>query len=175
MLLFLLACASPPPPCPEAPPADRVLSADEAALVSPYLTELRAGIQLFGEQGFGLCQGKLTCDQWLGPTPDLLGEGDFLIRAELSVPTLGETWQVRFKIDCTLTDASGRQTTQTHQRDYPVRATGKDKGYKLQPLWRVQSPHANGERECAFSLTPIRPDGKEGQPWTGTYHTPPPS
>ena len=46
-----------------------------------------------------------------------------------------------------------------------------DMGYRLQPLWMIQSPHPNGARACEYSLTPIRPDGVEGTPWTGKYTT----
>lgn len=171
LLLMMLACSK-PPECPEPPPADRVLDASEAALIKPYLEELRQGIQLVGDQGFGICQGKRSCDTFLGLEPPPLEAGDYLVRAELGVPELGEGWKVKFKIDCDLTTAEGKTSHQNHEKVYDVRhVRTPDMGYRLQPLWMIQSPHPNGSRTCAFSLTPIRPDGAEGTPWTGRYTT----
>ncbi len=171
LLLLWLACA-PAPKCPEAPAAERVLSEAEATMLAPYLTDLRAGIRAYGEQGFGVCQGKRTCDQFLGPEPSPLAAGDYLIRAELQVPELGEGWKVKFKIDCELTTSEGRTTNQTHEKLYDVRHVRNDKmGYRLQPLWMIQSPHPNGSRACSFSLTPVSPDGREGKAWNGKYST----
>lgn len=176
MLLLLWFACTKPPPCPEPPPADRVLEAGEAAILAPYLADLRQGIRPYGEQGFGVCQGKRTCEQFLGAEPPPLAPGDYLVRAELSVPELGEGWKVRFDINCELTTTEGRTTTQNHEKVYDVRhVRTANMGYRLQPLWMIQSPHPNGARACTFSLTPIRPDGQEGQPWKGKYSTLPPT
>lgn len=175
MLLLLWLACSKPPECPEAPAPARVLSEAEATLLAPYLEDLRQGVRLYGEQGFGVCQGKRSCDQFLGAEPSPLAAGDYLIRAELSVPELGEGWKVRFKIDCELTTTEGRTTTQNHEKLYDVRHVRNEKmGYRLQPLWMIQSPHPNGARACTYSLTPVRPDGSEGRPWVGKYSTLPP-
>ena len=172
MLLLLMLACSKPPECPEPPPAERVLDPAEAKLIEPYLLDLRQGIRLFGEQGFGVCQGKRSCDTFLGLDPQPLAAGDYLVRAELQVPELGEGWKVKFKIDCQLTTVEGKTTTQNHEKVYDVRhVRTPDMGYRLQPLWMIQSPHPNGARACEYSLTPIRPDGVEGTPWTGKYTT----
>lgn len=172
LLMLLFACNK---ACPPALPEARVLSESEATLLAPYLDELRKGVQRYGEQGFGICQGKRACDTWLGPEPPELAPGDYLLKAELAVPRLGDGWKVKFHIDCQLTLADGRATTQTHERAYEVRSVKADMGYRLQPLWMIQSPHPNGARSCTFSLTPLRPDGTAGQPWTGKYSTPAPA
>lgn len=176
MLMLLWLACSPPPKCPEPTPPARVLSESEATLLAPYLADLREGIRTFGDNGFGICQGKRDCEQFLGPEPAPLAAGDYLIRAELQVPELGEDWKVRFKIDCELTTSEGRKTPQTHEKLYDVRHVRNDKkGYQLQPLWMIQSPHPNGARECTYSLTPVSPDGKDGKAWTGKYSTLPPA
>ena len=175
MLLLLLACARPPecPTC-EDLPASQKLADWEAPLLAPYLEDLRLGIRQSGEQGFGICQGKRSCDAWVGPSSEELPAGDYLIRAELKVPQLASGWKVSFHIDCTLTAADGRTTSQVHDRDYDVRAVTKEQGFRLQPLWMIQSPHPNGARDCSFSLTPHRPDGVAAEAWTGHYKTPAP-
>lgn len=174
MLLLLLACSTPPecPACPAPPDPAQTLAPWEATLLAPYLDDLRAGVRLDGDQALGVCLGKRQCDSFLGPSPPPLPEGDYMIRAELRVPELGEGWKVRFKIDCELTSPEGRVTQQTHERTYDVRAVSQDKPYRLQPLWMIQSPHPGGARSCAWSLTPVRADGVDGTPWTGVYTTP---
>ena len=172
-LLLWIACEK-PPTCPEPPAPERVLSEAEAKLLAPYLDDLRQGVRRHGDQGFGVCQGKRTCDTFLGPEPAPLAAGDYLIRAELDVPELSEGWKVAFHIDCTLTTAEGRTTTQTHDRTYDVRHVRTEVGYRLQPLWMIQSPHPNGTRSCTYSLTPLRPDGSAGEAWNGRYTTPAP-
>lgn len=174
MLLLLLACATPSecPACPPAPPAAQLLEPWEASLLAPYLDDLRQGIRLAGDQGLGVCQGKRQCDTFLGLEPPPLAEGDYLIRAELTVPELGSSWKVRFHIDCTLTAADGRVTEQTHERAYDVRPVSKENSFRLQPLWMIQSPHPGGARACEWSLTPVRADGTDGAPWKGRYSTP---
>ena len=172
LLLTLLFACSKPPECPAPPPAEQVLDPGEAKLLAPYLDDLRQGIRQFGDKGFGVCQGKRDCETFLGTEPPPLGPGDYLIRAELTVPELGEGWKVKFNIACDLTTIEGKTTHQDHEKVYDVRhVRTPDMGYRLQPLWMIQSPHPNGSRSCSFSLTPIRPDGSEGTPWTGKYTT----
>lgn len=176
MLLLIWMACNPAPTCPETPSEDRVLSVAEAKLLAPYLADLRAGVRLFGDQGFGVCQGKRSCDQYLGAEPPPLAEGDYLIKAELSVPELGEGWKVHFRISCDLTTLEGRTTTQQHDKLYDVRHVNNETmGYRLQPLWMIQSPHPNGSRTCTFSLAPVDPSGQEGSHWKGRYTTPAPA
>lgn len=172
LLLTLLFACSKPPECPAPPPAEQILDAGEAKLLAPYLADLRQGVRLYGEQGFGICQGKRSCDTFLGTEPPPLAAGDYLVRAELTVPEIGDGWKVRFNIDCDLTTVEGKTTHQNHEKVYDVRhVRTADMGYRLQPLWMIQSPHPNGSRSCSYSLTPIRADGVEGTPWKGKYTT----
>ncbi len=177
-LLFLLAaCGSPDcpdcPVCKECPPAPAHSLEDwEADILQPLLDQLRDGIALHGDEAFGICRGKRECDEFIGTSPSgPLPGGDFFIRAELEVPPIGEDWKVQFQVQCELTNPQGNSSTQNHDKIYSVKYAGKGRGYRLQPLWKIQSPHPNGERKCDFSLTPIRPDAQKGEPWTGSYST----
>jgi hypothetical protein len=186
LLLLALACSSQAPTdcpdCPDCPgpgPAAATdgtqLEAWEAELLAPTLEELRSGIRTWGDQPFGVCEGKRDCDRYLDANPGALEPGSFFVRAELKVPQVGEGWKATFSVDCTSTDSRGNSSEQNHEKTYEIKYTGKDRAYRLQPLWKIQSPHPGGARSCDFSLTPIRPDGEAGEPWTGHYETPAPT
>ncbi|MFH1463930.1 MAG: hypothetical protein ABIO70_06070 [Pseudomonadota bacterium] len=179
-LLFLFACSQPPAPTasdPAAPAAAvaATLAPWEAEILAPTLEDLRAGVRTAGEQPFGVCEGKRDCERYIGPDAGLLPEGAFFVRSEVKVPSVGEGWQVAFKAHCVSTDAKGTQREQDHEKTYEVKYTGKDRTYRLQPLWKIQSPHPGGARSCDFSLTPLRPDGQPGETLTGHYETPAPA
>ncbi len=180
LLLLAFACSQAPVDCPACPelaaptPAAQAASLEdwEAQLLAPTLEELRAGIRTWGEQPFGVCEGKRDCETYMGPTPEPLVPGNFFIRAEVKVPQVGDEWQVGFAVTCSTTDARGHTSTQEHEKTYVVKYTGKERAYRLQPLWKIQSPHPSGSRSCDFSLTPLRPDGVAGEPIKGHYETP---
>ncbi len=184
LVLILLACSgqSPSdcptcPTCPEAAPAaagGTQLAAWEAEILAPALDELRAGVTTWGDQPFGVCEGKRECDNYVGAEPGLLPVGSFFIRSEVKVPSVGEGWQATFAVDCVTHDKRGNESPQSHEKTYSIKYTGKERAYRLQPLWKIQSPHPGGSRVCDFTLTPIRPDGEAGEPWKGHYETPPP-
>lgn len=173
--LFLVSCQT----CPECPKADcpdpsLTLQQWESTLLTPYLEDIRKGVRLFGDQGFGICGGTKECDNFLGREAENLPQGDYFVKGEFAVPQVGQGWTVKFKVNCTLTDDKGNTTTQDHDRSYDVKYAGKERAYRIQPLWRIQSPHPNGARACTYSLTPVRPDGTEGEVWNGKYSTPAP-
>jgi hypothetical protein len=184
LLLLMMACSSQAPTdcpecaaCPEqaaATTGSTALADWEATLLAPAIEELRKGTQTWGEQPFGVCEGKRDCDTYLGATPGLLEPGSFFVRSEVKVPSVGEGWKTTFAVDCTSTDARGNTSEQNHEKTYDIKYTGKERAYRLQPLWKIQSPHPGGARTCDFSLTPVRPDGEAGEPWTGHYETPAP-
>lgn len=180
-LAALAACTgSDCPECPEleCPPCDQgaeTLDAWEAELLADQLEEIRGGIKLWGDEGFGICKGQQDCETFIGTDGTELGTGTHLIKAELDVPPLGDDWKVEFHIECELVDSRGHISQQDHTKEYSVKYAGRSRGYLLQPLWKIQSPHPNGKRSCDFSLTPIRTDGKRREPWTGRYITPAPT
>jgi hypothetical protein len=185
-ILSLFACTS-PPDCPDpsvvaanndspastAPkPGNAILEAWEAELLAKPLTAIRNGIQPFGKESFGICQGIQKCESFLGAEPGLLAEGDFLAFAELNVPNLGDGWAANFQLHCETTRPDGSTTPYDYDRRYEVRNSGPNRGYRLSPMMRIKSPHSAGPRSCTYTLTPIRPDGVEGEAWSGTYATP---
>lgn len=172
-LLALLACDAVCPDCPDCPPPPLALEGWEVAVVTPAVESLRGGVRLFGEQAWGVCGGATECDAFLGPTPGELAPGAYIVRAELKAPDLGE-WKVRFSARCTTAVAGGAPATQEYEKEYAVRPTRPDRGYRLSPLWRIESPFPQGARTCELQLVPLRPDGQEGTPWTASYSTPAP-
>jgi hypothetical protein len=185
LLLLVLACSTPAPTdCPTCPACPEQASSAasggtelapwQAELLAPAIDELERGLQAWGEQPFGVCEGKRDCDSYLGATPEPLGPGNFFVRAELKAPSVGEGWKATFAVTCTSTDARGNANEQSHEKTYDIKYTGKDRAYRLQPLWKIQSPHPGGARSCDFSLTPLRPDGEPGEALKGHYETPAP-
>jgi len=179
LALLAIACAPEPEPCPDCPSCpDAAPSGDlegwEAALLQPSLDDLRAGVRPWDDQGFGVCMGDRECDAFVGLHPGELDTEEHLIQAELAVPQLGEGWQVKFEVACEVTLPSGSTKPVDHEKIYDVTYTGPQRGYRLMPLWRIQSPHPQGSRDCQYRLTPLRPDGTEGTAIEGSYKTPMP-
>lgn len=183
VFVIWLGCGGAPapecPPCPDSRPgpstADTLeLDAWQQEQLRPISDRLKAGIVPLPESGFGVCRGRTSCEEFLGPAPGVLAEGDYVVRAEVSVPDIGTGWKVRFENRCTTTSAADRQTERNYERVYDVGATPGGRGYRLEPMWRIQSPRKEGSQNCTFRLIPIRPDGAEGEPLTGSYQTIPP-
>ncbi len=174
-LLPLLWACNVPLECPECSPVEPPkLAVDdwEAAVLTPVLKELREGIEMWDEQGWGICKGVRDCEEYLGAENLELPEGQYLLQAVLKVPSQGGPWKVRFNVTCNTQIKGGRDTTQKHDREFEVKHTGSHRGYPLRPLWKIRSPHPQGARDCQFALTGLRSDGLELKTWTGQYRTP---
>lgn len=175
---LLLACASEAPECPTCPTVEAPkLAVDdwEAEVLTPVLEDLRSGITLWDEQGWGICKGNRDCDEYLGAEATDLPEGQYLVQAVLKVPSQGGPWKVEFDVDCNTRIQNGRDTVQNHDREFEVKHTGSHRGYPLRPLWKIRSPHPQGARSCTFELTGVRSDGKVMDSWKGSYSTPAPA
>ncbi len=175
--LFLLACgkAADCPDCPDCPePTGPQVEAWEAALIQPSLDSIRAGVQPWSDESWGLCTGIQKCEQYLGRDAEALPEGDHVLFVELKVPEIGDGWKMKFHWSCDTHNIHGRTTFQEHEKEYTVRYSGPNRGFRLLPLWRIKSPHAQGARDCDYQMTAIRPDGTEGETWGGSYKTPSP-
>jgi len=175
---LLLACAPEAPECPTCPTVEAPkLAVDdwEAEVLTPVLEDLRAGITLWDDQGWGICKGNRDCDEFLGTEATDLPEGQYLVQAVLKVPSQGGPWKVKFDVECNTRIQNGRDTVQKHDREFEVKHTGSHRGYPLRPLWKIRSPHPQGARSCTFELTGVRSDGKVLDSWTGSYSTPPPA
>lgn len=157
--------ATKPDPTP-APSGSANMTSFEASLLGPVLEDVRAGVRPFGAEGIGVCKGRgKTCDEYLGTTVDApLPEGEYMLRAELAVPDSGErgTWKVKFDLECTTTrktEKGENSATSNQSREYDVIYAGKDRGYRLQPLWTINSPNRYGASDCKYKITAPHPDG----------------
>lgn len=170
-------CATAAEGAPAAEPAAEAakVSGFEAGLVDPILQDIRSGVRPFGDDSIGICKGVKQCEDFLGGDAGELGEGRYMVRAELGVPNVGEpgTWKIKFDLECTTTrkTANGDQSsTSNYSREYDVRYAGKDRGYRLQPLRTIESPSKGGARSCKYTITAPHPDGDKV--YEGSWSTP---
>ena len=182
LLLSAIACTSDPPDCPTCPACPEPQAATpasdggtlqpwEADLLGPQLQDLRDGIRPVAERGWGICTGTRSCEDFLGTTPGILKPGSYLLRAELVVPKLGEGWKARLDTECT-TGEGGEAKTDTSSKEFNLRYAGEGRGYRLEPLLRVESPGGRTARACKATLTPLRPDGEPGEVQTASWTVP---
>lgn len=170
------ATAGAPAPAAKAGGAPLTLTAFEQSLVNPKLEDLRQGVRPRGEKGIGLCKGlDKACPDFLGTSADVLPDGEYMLRAELDVPDIGEkgTWKVALDVDCSVTKATanGSNTSNsTNHRDYDVIYTGAERGYTLAPLWKIESPNKYGAQDCKYKITAPHPDGDKV--YTGSWKVP---
>lgn len=162
---------------PTAPSEALQVTPFERSILAPMLEDLRQGVRPVDGQAFGLCTtstGK-DCTEFLGATPGELPAGKYLVKAELAVPRAGDkgTWKATFEVKCTATAASGNTTstnTNTYSHTYDVNYAAQERGYRLMPLYGVESPSKGGARSCIFTLTAPHPDGDKV--YTGSWRVP---
>ncbi|WNG37131.1 hypothetical protein F0U60_28090 [Archangium minus] len=152
------------------------LSAFEQGLVGPLLTDVREGVQPWSEQSIGICKGQgRDCEEFIGTNAEDLPPGEYMMRAELKVPRVGDkgTWRVKFEAQCTTTrkTASGETTTtSTTSKEYDVQYAGTERGSRLSPLFTIRSPDPSGEKHCNYKVTSLHPD--KPSEWTGSWSVP---
>lgn len=155
------AAATPPPTGQGAPAAG--LTAFEQQIVQPMLEDVRQGVRAFGEQTVGICKGQgKECEEWLGTEVADLPPGKYMLRAELRVPKAGDAWKVRLDTSCETTKKtkSGEtKNTQSNSKEYEVKYLGEERGYRLSPLFTIDSPSTSGARSCTWKLVLAHPDG----------------
>lgn len=157
-------CASSAAPAPaKATGGGEGMSAFERQLLDPMLADVRAGIRPFSEQSVGVCRGQAKeCEEWLGTDVAELPPGKYMLRAELRVPKAGDSWKVRLDTSCETTKKtkSGEtKNTQTNSKEYEVKYLGEERGYRLSPLFTIDSPSTSGARACTWKLVLQHPDG----------------
>lgn len=141
------------------------LSEAESTILQPFLTEIREGIKPWDEMSVGLCRGVgKDCEQFLGTSSDELPEGEYMLRANLRVPRVGEkgTWKVVLETACTTTHKteSGESANEnTSSKEYEVRYVGEERGYRLSPLRKISSPNKGGKQSCTWKLISKNPGG----------------
>ncbi len=167
-------CARRPEPDPAE--AEALRTDFEHQLLDPVLGDVRLGVRAYTDESIGICTGKGDCEHFLGVDPEPLPEGDYMVRAELRVPAVGEkgTWRVEFDTTCTYTrtTATGQETSsKDYSRGFDVIYTGEDRGFRLQPLRQIKSPTKTGSEEaCDWTLTAPHPDG--AKTWSGSWVVP---
>lgn len=166
-MAWLWACASSPPPA-EAPPdeegAGLVLTAFEASLVEPILESVRAGVRPWSPEGLGVCRGARTCEEYLGADVAHLDAGEYLVRAELSVPPVGR-WTVEFESTCVVDGAD----PVVYRRTYELAWPGADRPFRIGALRRFTVPSPAGPESCTYRLLAPHPDGD--RELTGSWST----
>ena len=159
----------------EAEQPGTVLTGFEETLLAPLVEDIREGVRPFSDESVGICGGERSCDEYLGTDVGELGEGKYIVMAELRVPNAGDTgtWTVEFATDCTITRTNadgGTSTSNTDSsRSYDVRYAGTERGYRLMPLRTISSPTTGGSRECTYTLTAPHPDGDKV--YSGSWST----
>jgi len=161
-----------PDAAPAAPRSE--LSDYEQSVVGPVLEDIRAGVRPFNDASVGICKGQgLECEHFLGTDVGELRPGEFMVRAELQVPAVGEDWSVNFATDCETTKVSGDSTTKTNSardKDHSVSHRGAERGYRLSPLHKITSPGKYGAQKCTWTLTAPHPDGDKV--YSGSWSVP---
>ena len=153
------------------------VSAAELELLAPFLDDLREGIREFSPNSVGICKGQgKDCTEFLGLDAGELAEGKYMIRGDFQAPELKpeEGWKVTFKVDCEITNKSGDATTTTtknYSKEYKVSHVNRTEyGYRLSPLYNIESPSSRGEHLCNWSITGH--NLSEETVWKGTYTIP---
>ena len=162
---------------PEDREEDGAVSAAELELLAPFLEDLRGGIREFSPNSIGLCKGQgKDCTEFLGLDVGILPEGKYMIRGDFQAPELKpeEGWKVTFNVDCEITRENGDSTTTTtknYSKEYKVSHVNRTEyGYRLSPLYNIESPSARGEHICTWSITAHNLD--EERVWKGGYTIP---
>jgi hypothetical protein len=161
-----------------AAPPGTGMTAFEQSLVGPVIDDVRGGIRAWNDQSVGICKGSgRECEEFVGRDAPNLLPGEYMVRAELRVPKLGEkgTWKVRFDTECTTTKktASGESsTTNQTSKEYEVQWAGEEHGSRLSPLHRIKSPHPSGAQSCTWKVTGLHPD--QPTEFTGSWSVPGP-
>jgi len=159
---------------PEKPEETQAVSAAELELLAPFLTDLREGIREFSPNSVGICKGQgKDCTEFLGLDAGELAEGKYMIRGDFQAPELKpkEGWKVTFKVNCEITKKSGDPTTKNYSREYKVSHVNRTEyGYRLSPLYNIESPSSAGEHVCNWSITGH--NLSEETVWKGTYTIP---
>lgn len=159
-------------PAPE-PTGGVALTDFEEDMISPHLEDIRGGVRPFDDEGIGICRGERKCDEYLGREVGELPPGDYIVKAELRVPKVGEEWTVEFQTECETvrkTESGETRSTSENSRTYDVRYAGEQRGYRLMPLRTIESPSRGGSRECSWKLIAPHPDGDKV--YEGSWSTP---
>ena len=149
----------------------------ELELLSPFLTDLREGIREFAPNSIGICKGQgKDCTEFVGLDAGVLPEGKYMIRGDFQAPKLApeDGWKVKFTVDCEISKKSGDSTSTTsksYAKEYKISHVNRTEyGYRLSPLYNIESPSSRGEHKCNWTLTGN--NLAEAIVWQGSYTIP---
>ncbi len=153
------------------------VSEKELELLEPFLTDLRQGIREFKPNSVGLCKGQgKNCDEFVGLDAGELAEGKYMIRGDFQAPKLTPEggWTIQFELECEISKQSNNttsKTSKTYSKEYTVKHVQRTEyGYRLSPLYKIESPSGLGEQNCAWSITGQNLDAPIV--WKGSYTIP---
>jgi hypothetical protein len=158
-------------------PAGPTLTAFEAQVMGAALDDVRLGIRPWDDKSVGICKGQdRNCDEYLGTSVDVLPEGEYMLRAEMRVPKVGDkgVWRLHLKTECTTTRTGPNGTsssTNANERDYDEMVyAGEEHGSRISPMYRITSPNSSGAQECTWTLTSN--DADHPATWSGKWSVP---
>ena len=99
-----------------------------------------------------------------------------MIRGDFQAPKLApeEGWKVKFSVDCEITKKTGDSTsttTKNYAKEYKISHVNRTEyGYRLSPLYNIESPSSRGEHQCTWTLTGN--NLSEPVVWKGSYTIP---
>ena len=162
---------------PRGPQNSDSVTPEELELLTPFLSDLREGIREFSPNSIGICKGQgKDCPEFVGLDAGELAEGKYMIRGDFQAPKLApeDGWKVKFSVDCEITKKTGdttSTTTKNYSKEYKIsHVTRTEYGYRLSPLYNIESPSSRGEHTCTWSLT--GQNLSEPVVWKGSYTIP---
>ena len=162
---------------PRGPENSGAVTPEELDLLNPFLSDLREGIREFSPNSIGICKGQgKDCPEFVGLDAGELAEGKYMIRGDFQAPKLApeEGWKVKFSVDCEITKKTGdttSTTTKNYSKEYKIsHVTRTEYGYRLSPLYNIESPSSRGKHICTWSLT--GQNLSEPVVWKGSYTIP---
>ena len=153
------------------------VSGAELKLLEPFLSDLREGIREFSPNSIGICEGQSkSCETFVGLDAGELAEGKYMIRGDFQAPKLKPEngWTIKFAVDCEITKVSKNSTsttTKNYSKEYTINHVNRTEyGYRLSPLYNIESPSSSGTHNCTWSITGSNLE--EPVVWKGSYTIP---
>ncbi len=145
----------------------------EKELMAEILVDVRDGVQLYGEEAFGLCRkgDNNQCGEYLGPTPGVLEPGEYYVFAQVQAPSVAEGWKVVYTSNCGLTSGGGTSLRpNAKEREYPV----KHKERRAYPVRMpsVVAPGGSSDSNCEITLDSLGPGGERQRIAEGQFIVP---
>ena len=145
----------------------------EKSLVAEVLVDVRGGVELYGDEAFGLCRKgeNNACGEYLGPTPGTLEPGEYFVFAQVQAPALADGWKVVYTSNCGLTSGGGTAArSESKERTYPVKYKSR-RAYPVR-MPSVVAPGGSTDSVCEISLDSLSPGGERQRIGEGQFVVP---